>query len=296
MAGGVFISYRRSDSAAFAGRIADFFKYNHKDVRVFFDVSGIAPGEDFTAVLRNRIEASEVILAIIGDDWLTAKDGAGNLRLENPEDFVRFELATALRLGARVIPVLLDAAQMPSADQLPDDLKPLSVCNAEFMRGAAFDRDAKHLGQFVEAFLKTSTKPDFVPMVEETKQTAGSPVFESLLSDFETFLGGPDDAFIICENAEARFVQFAKTPDGSVELDLPVIALHSKEQELAAYRFFTESYSDETFGDIDEVDTYNVELPQDASYLTHVTLEVFDRVYNEPATVPIKSEISSFSG
>ena len=94
MAGGVFISYRRSDSAAFAGRIADFFAYNHPDVQVFFDTVAIQPGDDFVDTIRTRLAASSVVLAIIGDSWLDTADANGARRIDDPNDFVPYGVET----------------------------------------------------------------------------------------------------------------------------------------------------------------------------------------------------------
>jgi hypothetical protein len=66
-----------------------------------------------------------VLIAVIGEDWLSSSDQEGQRRLDNPEDFVRIEIATALKRDIRVIPVLVDGTSMPRATDLPDDLKTL---------------------------------------------------------------------------------------------------------------------------------------------------------------------------
>lgn len=289
MAGGVFISYRRSDSAAFAGRIADFFAYNYQHVRVFFDVNGIAPGEDFVEALRTRIQSSEVVLAIIGESWLNAADGNGRRRLDDPNDFVRLEIGTALAMGARVIPVLLDNAQMPSADNLPPDLQQLSYCNAEFMRGAAFQRDAQHLADFVSEFLANSTKTVLeAPEAPQIEQ--GTPVYESLVQDFEAFERADPMAFIVVED-DQNYVQYIKMGEGRVMLDLPIIGLATAEQRAAASQFFFERYQLEAQSLTDDFDSYQVDLPLDAGYLAKATLEVFERIHNTVPTQPLISRI-----
>ncbi len=128
----LFISYRREDSAGHAGRLFDFFAERLGTDSVFMDVDGIEPGVDFVVALEKVLAGSEV-LAVIGRDWASAADGDGRRRLDDPEDFVRLELATALKKdGVRVVPVLVQGAKMPRSDQLPDDLKPLA-------RRAAFE-------------------------------------------------------------------------------------------------------------------------------------------------------------
>lgn len=294
MAGGVFISYRRSDSAAFAGRIADFFAYNYPDVRVFFDVSGIAPGEDFVDVIQSRINSSAVILAIIGESWLNSVDANGQRRLDNPQDFVHLELASAFELGARVIPVLLDNAQMPSAEQLPEDLRQLAWCNAEFMRGAAFQRDMQHLADFVADFVAQSDQQVFEPE-EDTVTEPGSPVYEGLVGALQQFcFKSSDESFIILEtnSGTGSFVQYAKTGPDEVVLDLPSVMFKTEEQQQAAHQFFSETYSGTTV-DLGDMFTYQLVLPKEPSYLAHVTLEVLERLFGEVPTTPLSYRIDA---
>lgn len=290
---GVFISYRRSDSAAFAGRIADYFAYNYPDIRVFFDVNAIEPGQDFVQAIRSRIESSEVVLAMIGESWLNAADGSGSRRIDDPQDFVRLELATALSLGARVIPVLLDSAQMPGEQDLPADMASLARCNAQFVRGAAFQRDAEHLGNFVNEFLTSSTKPVTVAPQAEARNV-NSEVKSSLVSAFEQFRDHVDqNSFMICENDQGQFIQYARTGPESVELDLPTNPLNPQ-QVVAAQRLLHESY-DATQNDIGGGDfTFNLSLPMDPAYLSHITLDVFEHVYGLLPSAPLKVQIDSF--
>jgi len=290
MAGGVFISYRRSDSAAFAGRIADFFAYNHKDIRVFFDIVGIAPGDNFVETIRSRLESSEVVLAIIGPTWLEAADGSGDRRIDNPQDFVRMELSMALAMGARVIPVLLDDARMPDASQLPHDLEKLAYCNAEFMRGAAFARDAQHLGEFVSGFLAQSSRVITAPPQAPSRALAAE-VKRSLVEAFTTYRdSGRDDDFIILENVDGRFVQFVKDGQGHVIMDLPYQALSAS--ELATARaLLSESYNAD--GDDQGDISYQVRLPLEPAYLSHITMDVFEHVYGALPDDPLGVEINA---
>ncbi|MEM6627487.1 MAG: toll/interleukin-1 receptor domain-containing protein, partial [Pseudomonadota bacterium] len=286
MAGGIFISYRRSDSAAFAGRIADFFAYNYDDVRVFFDIVGIDPGADFVETIRTRIQSSEIVLAIIGETWLSAADADGARRLDNPQDFVRLELAMALELGARVIPVLLDNAQMPGANELPKELAGLARCNAELVRGAAFQRDAQHLGEFVYSYLIDSTKTVTAAPLAEARAVDGA-VKSSLVAAFETYCGDAHaEDFMIVSDTSDRFVQFTRggTPDG-VLLDLPSAAL-TEDQLVSARRLLMEDYSGETWEYGDGEFTFNLDLPLDPAYLSHITLDVFEHIYRELPSVP----------
>jgi len=127
---GIFISYRRDESAGYAGRIADALAEHFGEDRVFRDIDSIEPGLDFAEAIEHAVGSSEVLIAVIGRNWVAATDVAGRKRLENPDDYVRLETAAALQRNIRVIPVLVQGASMPSADELPNDLTPLARRNA----------------------------------------------------------------------------------------------------------------------------------------------------------------------
>ena len=109
------------------------------------DVDNIPAGVDFVADLNNQVAACRVFLAVIGPNWLDAKDESGVRRLDNPDDFVTIEIAAALARDIRVIPVLVDNARMPKADKLPEPIKPLVRRNAVEVRNTQFRRDAETL-------------------------------------------------------------------------------------------------------------------------------------------------------
>ena len=121
----VFISYRRDDSAAFAGRVHDRLEREFGRDLLFMDVDAIPLGADFVEVLGREVAKCDVLLAIIGPNWVDARADDGSRRLEDDNDFVRIEIATALARGIPVIPVLLEGTKVPRADQLPSDLKGL---------------------------------------------------------------------------------------------------------------------------------------------------------------------------
>jgi hypothetical protein len=135
---GIFISYRRDDSAGYAGRLYDALASQFGKTRVFMDLDTIRPGEDFVRLIRERVAACDVLIALIGRNWLKSVDDRGLPRLQNPEDLVRLEIAHALELGIRVIPVLVAGASMPPASELPSELKPLSTRNALEIHDALF--------------------------------------------------------------------------------------------------------------------------------------------------------------
>lgn len=128
---GIFISYRRQDSQSAAGRLADHLREYMPAVPIFRDVETIEPGVDFVEAIGHALESCRVLLAIIGPRWSTMADGSGRRRLDDANDYARLEIATALqRRDVLVIPVLVEGAAMPAADDLPDDLKLLARRNA----------------------------------------------------------------------------------------------------------------------------------------------------------------------
>jgi hypothetical protein len=123
MAGKIFINYRRGDDPGFAqalfGRLEQAFPAD----QLFMDVDNIEPGLDFTRVLNEQVAECNILISVIGKGWLDALDETGKRRLDNPADFVRIEIESALAQDKRVIPVLVGQAQMPRADQLPETMK-----------------------------------------------------------------------------------------------------------------------------------------------------------------------------
>jgi TIR domain len=142
--GGVFVSYRREDGSDTAGRIADRLTDAFGKKRVFIDVDAIGPGTDYVDALTRAVGSCDVLVAIIGRRWLTIKNKQGR-RLDDPRDWVRVEVGTALARGVRVIPVLTGGAAMPTREKLPDDLAGLARLNALRIRHESFHPDATRL-------------------------------------------------------------------------------------------------------------------------------------------------------
>src|SRR5262249_49809892 len=141
----VFISYRRDDASHAAARIHDRLKQEFGANLLFMDVDSIPFGVNFIKVLSDEVAKCDVLLALIGLNWLNVRDEEGNRRLDNPSDFLRIEIATALQRDIPVIPILLDGARMPNADQLPEDLEELSMRNGLDIRHASFHSDMDKL-------------------------------------------------------------------------------------------------------------------------------------------------------
>lgn len=130
----IFVSYRRSDSQDVTGRIYDRLAVKYSKKQVFKDVDSIPLGVSFPMYLKQMLGKAGMALVIIGPTWLNVKDEKGQRRLDDPNDFVRLEVETALRTGMPVIPVLVSNAQMPQASDLPGSMQKLMARNGIAVR------------------------------------------------------------------------------------------------------------------------------------------------------------------
>ena len=167
MAGKIFINYRRDDSIGMAGRLHDRLAQTFGRDKLFMDVDHIPAGADFVAHLNSQVAACEVVLVVIGRNWLRAKDKAGQRRLHQPDDFVAIEIAAALARDIRVIPVLVDGARMPKESELPDSLKPLARRQAVDVRHSHFGHDAEALVERMREALGEEVLGEEVPVERE---------------------------------------------------------------------------------------------------------------------------------
>jgi hypothetical protein len=140
----VFISYRREDSSGHAGRLHDSLQSHFGADNVFMDLSDIDSGTNFVDVIQTAIQSSDVILAVIGKQWLTCSSG-GTRRLDLPNDFVRTEIGIALEHARPVIPVLVQGAGMPLAPSLPEPLKRLASHDAHDLSDERWTYDVGRL-------------------------------------------------------------------------------------------------------------------------------------------------------
>ena len=141
----VFISYRRDDSAGYTGHLADSLEPLLGSGKIFRDVEDIHPGDDFVKAIEQNLQHSSVLLIVIGKNWLTAKDDQGLLRLNNPKDFVRLEIETALRYKHQIIPVLVDDATMPKPEDLPESIAPIAYRQAIEIADNRWNEDINRL-------------------------------------------------------------------------------------------------------------------------------------------------------
>lgn len=154
----IFINYRRNDSEGEAGRLFDDLTSHFSHNSVFMDVAAIEPGRDFRKAIDQSVANCSVLLAMIGRDWLDSRDAHGQRRLDNINDFVRMELASALRRDIPVVPVLVRGAKMPTEDQLPDDLKELHYRNAVELTHARWKSDVQLLVQALRPYMESTNE------------------------------------------------------------------------------------------------------------------------------------------
>jgi outer membrane protein OmpA-like peptidoglycan-associated protein len=152
----IFLSYRREDAAPHAGRLHDRLAAHFGRDRIFMDIDDIELGEDFAEVIRSRVSASEVLIALIGPAWLDSADSEGARRIESADDFVHLEIAYALQNGIRIIPALVGGARMPAAADLPEPLQPLVRRQAVELTNARFHSDVDRL---IESIAPSSARP-----------------------------------------------------------------------------------------------------------------------------------------
>lgn len=195
MNGSIFINYRRDDEPNFAMLLYTRLEQKFPADRLFMDISSIAPGDDFVRILRDSVEKCDIVLAIIGKNWLGARDHAGNRRLDDPNDFVRIELEQALDLRKRVIPILVGSANMPNGEDLPDGLRPLATRNAVRFLPDRFRSDAENLERALDQLLTTPPRTSNpLPSGPETAEPAKSARANPDASDFKARAAGDEHA------------------------------------------------------------------------------------------------------
>jgi hypothetical protein len=145
--GGVFISYRRGEAAAYAGRLYDRLAARFGKEKVFIDTENVGWGEDFVEVITSAAEACAVMIVLVSRGWSRGAEA-------EVDDYVRLEVATALGRKIRVMPILIQGASMPAPKELPEDLAPLVRRNALALSDTRWERDVEDLLKTLEGLLK----------------------------------------------------------------------------------------------------------------------------------------------
>jgi hypothetical protein len=166
----IFVSYRREDTAGHVLALIPRLRNHFGADRVFKDTDSIDPGQDFLATIKRELESCSILLAIIGKAWVTIEDARmRRRRLDDPEDFLRLEVATALKNEKiRVIPVLVGRATMPPLESLPPDLAELSRRNAIELSDIRWESDVERLIVALEKVLGPPQAPAANPRVGAT--------------------------------------------------------------------------------------------------------------------------------
>ena len=161
--GRIFISYRRGDSAGYAGRLYDRLTQQFGKEGIFMDIDAIPPGENFVKAIRDSVNSCEVLIALIGKSWATLTDEKGKRRLANRMDFIRLEIETALERDILVIPVLVGGGSIPRAEHIPKALQKLSELQGIELTDTRFHTDVDRLisaiVKKVPLIAKRETKP-----------------------------------------------------------------------------------------------------------------------------------------
>jgi hypothetical protein len=149
---GIFISYRRNDSAPYAGRLHDRLCDYFGTDKVFMDVDDIKPGADFVSLIEQKVASCDALIAVIGKTWLMRDEESGRSRLDHLEDFVRLEIEHALRRNILLIPALVEGAEMPRAEDLPAPLNEFSQRQAVELSDKDFQRGVDKVIAALEKF------------------------------------------------------------------------------------------------------------------------------------------------
>jgi len=148
----LFISYRHSDTGAYAPRLAERLRAFQFEA-VFLDRDDISLAHDFAEGIRRGLGHSAALLVLIGQSWLEAKDETGKRRLDDPKDWVRREIVIASNLQLPLLPVLFDGARIPAIADLPEDIALLAAKKGYDVSTEYFERDADDLGRRIETML-----------------------------------------------------------------------------------------------------------------------------------------------
>jgi hypothetical protein len=153
---GMYLSYRRMEAAAYAGRLFDHLSRHFGPGSVFMDIGGITRGQEFPRAIESALNACDVVLVVIGNGWASCTGQNGRRRLDDPNDWVRIEVVAALRRNVLVVPVLVEGARLPDPGSLPEELRPLCqrhACELSDLRWA-FD-----VGELVKDLKKVVRPP-----------------------------------------------------------------------------------------------------------------------------------------
>ncbi len=228
MASKIFISYRRDDSAGHAGRVHDRLEQEFGRESLFMDVDAIPLGVDFVERIGAEVAKCTVLLAIIGPNWLDAADEDGNRRLHSEHDFVRVEIAAALKRNIPVIPILLEGTRVPKAERLPDELKSLARRNGLDVRHTSFRSDMDRLVRGLRGAVARQPPPPATNLREDQLHADGR-----IKLDAPICHGAPDGWFKPGAGKSEWFKDHEVSPE-MVVVPAGEFTMGSSESEIAA--------------------------------------------------------------
>ena len=235
----IFLSYRRDDSEGEAGRLFDDLIGHFGEDSVFMDVAAIEAGRDFRKAIDESVSSCGVLLAVIGREWTTAKNEAGQRRLDDPLDFVRLETASALKRDIPVIPVLVHGARMPRTNQLPDDLKELAYRNGVELTHARWNSDLQLLIKSLRPHVGDSKKQAVIgsssPRGRKTLLWIGLAMFAAIaLTSAGFWIGSARVA--MRHEAEQKVVADKEQEDARLAAEKAATEQKTQEDEAAAQK------------------------------------------------------------
>jgi hypothetical protein len=209
--GRIFMTYRREDTAYPAAWLFDRLVSHFGRDLVFKDIDSIELGDDFVEVITAAVGSCDALLALIGGRWLSITGRDGRRRLDDPGDFVRLEIEAALARDVRVIPILVEGAQMPRAEELPASMAKLARRQALELSPARFDADTQRLLRVLGRVItqaKEQALKDTEAAVERRRQV------ERLQQRIRNLAAAQDwDAVVAASNQLAGLDPAAADPD-----------------------------------------------------------------------------------
>jgi uracil-DNA glycosylase len=208
----IFINYRRADSEGYVGRLYDHLAQHFDPQDIFMDVTSIEPGADFVQTLEDAVAACDVFITMIGPQWLNTLDENGERRIDQWNDFVRIEIASALRQNKLVIPVLVGRAKMPTPKDLPDDIQALARRNAIELSHQRFGYDVGQLISTIQNAAPARIARKALADSEAARQKAAA-----LKAVRDDLVGATDSPLYAFRNENRHFpVLGAGNPDASI--------------------------------------------------------------------------------
>lgn len=226
----IFVSYRRDDSSGQAGRLYDRLAERFGKDKLFRDIDHINYGDDFVEALEEAVGSCKALIAVIGPGWLSAKDKRGRRRLDNTHDFVRIEIESALSRDVPIFPILVNNAESPDAEELPESIVGVARRQALEISETRFDYDIGELINVLEKRIGLAPKPELKPeppelgrsnLSKELESEALPPSVKHKLSELK-------------ESVQLRFLDFYQDQNKSIKiayiflfLPFPLLGLHN---------------------------------------------------------------------